>query len=459
MYTYDDLIKVGNDEAKRIEFIETAIADYESSENYKTSVNAGIYYRGGDPILEKVEKIIYDLKGMAHKNIFAPNHKIYTDYLKFFTIQTVEYMLGNGISFDNAEIKKKLGNKFDYQLKKALRRAILEGVSYSYAREDGIDAMSGGSSDKDPVFFPLKDEFSGVVKGGVKYWQIADDKPKYAILYETDGYTVYKAESDEGYKATGRKHYYREKITTFPETNEPDIIENVAEFSDAPIIPLEYIEKDSCIKYNWNLLSAFNALASKLVNNSDEADLIYWVLKNAGGMDEIDDQNFIINLIKSHVLHLEDGVEAEPHKLEASPEKIIIVLDYLRVLLFFNFMAVDTKSIRSGNVTTVEIDAAFENLELKCSQLEESIDKFIRNVLAIYGFDENEPYHLTYNKATNQAERVQSFLSAAQYFDSETVIRKLCELFGMIDNADDIVNKVQTEQMALIEAQAGSDEE
>ena len=56
-----------------------------------------------------------------------------------------------------------------------------------------------------------------------------------------------------------------------------------------------------------------------MVNNVDEGNLIYWVLSNCEGMDDLDDVRFVERLKTLHVAHAngDDGARAEAHTLEA----------------------------------------------------------------------------------------------------------------------------------------------
>ena len=68
MLTHNDLLKCGNDEEKRIAFIEQAINNFKRSDRYKTAELSMKYYNKQNPDIEAVEKIIYDMKGIAYCN-------------------------------------------------------------------------------------------------------------------------------------------------------------------------------------------------------------------------------------------------------------------------------------------------------------------------------------------------------------------------------------------------------
>ena len=75
MLTKNDLLKCGEDENKRIAFIEQAINDFKKSDEYKTAETAMKYYLKENPDIEAVEKIIYDMKGVAHQDLIDRDRK------------------------------------------------------------------------------------------------------------------------------------------------------------------------------------------------------------------------------------------------------------------------------------------------------------------------------------------------------------------------------------------------
>ena len=74
--TYNDLLEIGENEKERIDFIRQAINEHCSSERYKTAVDAELYYDGLNPTINRYEKIIYDMQGRAHTDMWTANHKL-----------------------------------------------------------------------------------------------------------------------------------------------------------------------------------------------------------------------------------------------------------------------------------------------------------------------------------------------------------------------------------------------
>ena len=70
MKTYNDLVAVGENEKERIDFIRQAINEHCNSDRYKTAVDAELYYDGLNPTINRYEKIIYDMQGRAHTDMW-----------------------------------------------------------------------------------------------------------------------------------------------------------------------------------------------------------------------------------------------------------------------------------------------------------------------------------------------------------------------------------------------------
>ena len=71
LVTYQDLIAVGKDEKARIGFIRRAINKHKGSEAYKMAVDAELYFKGENPTINRYEKIIYDMQGRAHRDMYT----------------------------------------------------------------------------------------------------------------------------------------------------------------------------------------------------------------------------------------------------------------------------------------------------------------------------------------------------------------------------------------------------
>lgn len=447
MLTYQDLVEVGEFESDRMAFILEAISKHEQSELYKTAMDADDYYRHRNPTIMRYQKFVYNQFGKAVPDIYSANNKIPCRFYNYFVTQEVQYLLGNGVSFSNDGTKEKLGKGFDSAVQKAATMALNGSVSFGFWNNDHLEVFGvskGGTSGCEPVFIPLYDEENGALRAGIRYWRIDDSKPLRATLYEESGYTEYIKREDEDMLVLQEKRPYKLTVRT-SEIGGTEILsgENYPTF---PIIPLWNTNKQSELIGGKETIDAYDLMASALVNNVDEGNLIYWVLKNCGGMDDLDDAKFVERLKTTHVAHADgdDGAQVESHSVEAPYQANEVALDRLKKQMFTDYMALDVSEIAGGAVTATQIMAAYEPLNSKTDQFEYCVTEFIEKLLALIGIEDTPTY--TRSVIVNQTETIQTILQAAEYLDEDYVTTKILELFGDSDKADEIIQRRMAEE-------------
>lgn len=448
MLTYEDFEERSGDESKIADFIYTKIDEQEQSERYLEGIAAGEFYRGGDPEMQRFEKIIFDVMGAPRKELFSANHKLTAGFYNLFITQEVSYLLGNGVSFDDKTIKKRLGNNFDYDLQDLLTWAANDSESYALLKSDGIEKLCVGCDDEEPHFIPIFSANDKITpKAGFKHWRLDKDSPLNVELYTSTGYSVWR-EVDSKLQIVEPEKPYDITYTR----NAVGEVWNVQNNSNGvlPIVPLIYPNHKSALHNKRETLNAYNLVLSGLVNNMTEVNLLYWVIKNADGMDDQDYEDFITNLYKSKVLPLPDGVEADPHEINADHEGHESTLAMLRVQLFQDFKAVDVQSVMGGNKTTVEIKAAYENLNLKCDNIEKQVGRFIRRVLEFYGYDPNTGFSFNRPSNINLTEYITMIEQIKATIGEDTALKMELEALGKIDQYEEIARQKAADEQAMM---------
>ena len=357
--------------------------------------------------------------------------------------QAVEYLLANGISFDNPEIKQRLSNQLDHKVKKLVRYAANDGESYALVKTDDIVPMCIACQidGNEPYFIPLKDERSGAVMAGIQYWRLSADKPLMATLYEIDGYTEYTE-----YKQIGEDG--SEKVSLYvSQEKRPYVLNTLSNevqgvystegenFGTLPIIRMGYINNQSSLIGNEATITAYNMALSGFANQVDW-NLLYWIINNADGMSETDDINFLADLIKTHVLHTSGEATATPHEITIQHEARGELLDRLRNQLYEDMEGVDV-SHNSANMTATEIKSAYAALNRKCDKIESYIDEFLTNLLKLLGY-EGESWHYQRDVTINTSEATNNAIASAPYLGDRATTKALCEIQGKIDEFDEI---------------------
>lgn len=441
MYTYNDLTACTS-ERERMEFVEKAVSAHKASELYRTAVLADKYYHLENPTIMRYQKLVHTLAGRALPDNWSPNNKIPSNWYFYFITQAVQHLLSNGVYFGKEDTKFRLGKDFDRKLATLAAEAKNGGVSFGLWNLNHVDAFTVRE------FSPLYDEYDGLLKSGIRFWQIDSGKPARFVLYEPDGYTEYIKLPDKEIAEYIPKRAYKQIIRT--SEAEGMTILGGENYSGFPIVPFYNSLKQSEIVGNYHVIDAYDLMASGLVNNTDEGNFIYWILKNCDGMNEADDERFIADLRKHHFAHAngDDGAGVESHVVETPFEAHEVSLDRLEKQLFTNFMAVDVRKISAGNTTATEIRAAYEPLNSKTDLFEYQALDFINGILALAGIEDEATFKRS--QIVNQLEETEMVLSAAEWLDEETVLRKIPWI--TVDEVDEILQRRSKDDAARFTA-------
>lgn len=421
-------------------FVFSAISEFKGSEDYKTAEVSMQYYKKQNPDIAAVEKIIYDMKGVAHRDLISPNAKLRCCYYPQILNEAVAHLLTNGVGFSNDSNKAKLGADFDDTLKDIYRDALICGRSWGFYDEKNKTMKQL----KYFNFAPIWDDYTGALAAGVYFTQIAENKPLCAYLYEADGVTEY-VQDDKGTRIIAEKRPYKLiNIDSQAEGIYSTIGENP---SQIPIYPLFNLNEQSSIIGVHEDLAALDLMASQLVNNVSQAELVYWVLKNYGGMDDIADANFIVNLIKSHVIHVDDDGDATPHQISVPFEANEAAYARIKTIIFDNLSGVNHEKLDAGNLTATAISSAYSKQRNFSAMMESNIFKFIRGMLQIAGITEDEKFTVEYYETINASEAIQNTVIAAPYLPWTETTRRMAILSGSGERVEDIIKEMEAEQL------------
>ena len=186
MYTYQDLLLIPEDDEKqRMNFVRSVIEQHKGSPLYAVAVMGCQYNAKRNTSIMNYQKTLRKIDGREVPDLWSPNHKTTRNFFSYFTTQQNQYLLGNGVTWNNDDTAEKLGDDFDTQLQKAGKLALVQGESFGFFNLDHMDVF--GLTE----FAPLYDEENGALRAGVRFWQVDPSKPLRATFYEEDGYTNY----------------------------------------------------------------------------------------------------------------------------------------------------------------------------------------------------------------------------------------------------------------------------
>lgn len=435
--TFQDFQAVGEYLDKQQMFFDKAIAEHQGSALYRTAADAEKYYKHENPTIMRVQNLLYDATGKAHINEWSPNHKIPSRFFPVIVDQEVQTLLGNGITFSGADTEDKLGKDFYNRMIMIARNALIGGVAFGFWNLDHIDIF------KVTEFVPFYDEETSALRAGLRWWQLEAGKPMRYTLYEEDGYTEYIKRGDNLLEIYAEKRPYI-TITQTSAASGTEIVggRNYASF---PIVPLRNTEGQSLLEWGRQQIDSYDLVLSGMVNTIDEGNLVYWVLKNCGGMDDSDLSRFVHRIASTKVASLdeEDG-DAEPHVVNAPVDAPEVALTRLRKQIFEDFMALDVTEIAAGDVTATQIEAAYEPLNSKLDNFENEVTAFINGILLLAGIDDAPTY--TRSQMANVTEIANLVMSAGNLLPEDYKTKKLLTLLGDADQYDDIIKQLTAEE-------------
>lgn len=455
MITYQDLLLVADDDTKKMDFVRKCIREHQANDDTAIAETAELYYRHKNKTINEFKKWIYLVTGKKVEDTISANYKIGSNIFRRLVDTEVHFSLGNGATFDKEETKAKLGNDFDDKLKDGGTWALVQKVSFGFWNLDHIEIF------KLSEFKPLWDEENGSLCAGVRFWQLADDRPLRATLYELDGYTdyIWRTRNKDGRpvkNAKGEilhaKRPYKQKVVSTLADGETILEgENYPMF---PIVPFwgNKLHQSEFVGFQ-EAFDCVDLIKSGYANNVDEASFIFWTIKNAPGMDDKDLTDFIDHLKTIHAATTEG--DAIPTTVDAPYESREKLLERLERDIYKDWMAVSTEYITAGNDTATAIKAAFEPQNIKADEFEYCVIDFVGKILELAGIDDKVTF--TRSQLTNRTEEINTLLSAGQVLHPEYLIKKILTLYGDGDLAEDMIQKMMSDELA--QAGAGGNEE
>lgn len=441
MKTYQDLLDVGADESARMSFVLAAIDAHKRSAAYAVARDAELYDRRLNVTIRNYQRLLYTVSGQAVEDPFRANHKIASGFFPRFVNQQNQFLLGNGVTLTDQNNKAKLGRGFDRQLQKLGHAAIVGGVAFGFWNLDHLDVF------RLTEFVPLYDENNGALMAGIRFWQVSKTKPLRATLYELDGYTDYIKTDEKPMSVLKEKRSYILHIAT-SEIDGTEIYDG-ENYPSFPIIPLWCNQNhQSELVGIREAIDSYDLIKSGFANDLDQASMIYWILQNTGGMDDVDLARFLdrLHTVGAAVVDGDAGVKADAHTVEVPYQSRTAYLDNLKADMYDDFQALDVTKLMGGQKTATEIRAAYEPMNMKADMYEYCVDEFLTDLFKLVGIEDTPSF--TRDMISNQLEYTQMVLMAAPQIGDDMVLKKLPWL--TVEEVEQIKAERDAEEFALI---------
>ena len=439
MRTYQDFEPLEGKE--RLDFIVQLITEHRSSDMYTQALIADEYDRQQNRTIREFTRIMFNEVGQSAVNYFVSNHRKASNFFNRLNTQRCAYLLGNGVGFadDEKAKKQKLGERFDSVFYNAGYYALIHGVSFPFWNMDHLYCF------RVTEFAPLWDELTGQLRAGVRFWQLAPEKPWSIVLYTKNGVERFKSKNNTlaDLEPVGDVKAYK-TITQKAEVDiEPQIIGTENYGGRLPIVPFYGSRlKQSTLVGMRESIDAYDIISNGWFNDLRDCAEVYWIIENYGGMSAADLQRVRERLITTHMLQIDsaNGGKVTPYTQEMPFQSRDAFLTRLRGEIYEDFGGVDMRSITSGNQTTTAIKAMYEALNQCADDLEMQALDCLHTLLDFAGVDGDPIFKRS--MLVNELEQVQMIMLMRDVLDDETLLRHtpfitVDEIPGILERLED----------------------
>lgn len=394
-------------ESNKNNFIVAAINEHLNSAVYKEAQTAQSYYARNNVGITKRLSFFQKLD----KNVSAHIHRLSSGYFPRFVKKQTQYLLSNGVTFEDETIKDKLGISFDQALQKMTISCLVDGVAYGYWNVDKLVHF------RVTEFVPILDEMTSELKLGIRFWRLAMDKPMYAEIYTLEGVRTVKIVNNEVKEVKPLEAYnksiYKDGVSTIQVA--------ASNYDRLPIIPMyaNDLKTSELTKGFKSLIDAYDYTMSDLFEQIGNIEGVYWIVKNFGGEDL---KTLVAEITQLKVTATDDqDTGVDNYNIEAPYAGKLQALELIEQRIYQDELMPDT-NISGRAVTATEIKASLADLDIKCDMLEWNVAEFVKGVLSLLGVIDVEP---VFKRRTllNDQEAIANIYAARQDIDQETALR------------------------------------
>jgi hypothetical protein len=272
-------------------------------------------------------------------------------------------------------------------------------------------------------FVPIEDEHDGSMRAGIRFWQLDKSKPLNAVLYEQDGFTVYRQEGGAFREIQPKRAY--EVTYRYTERDDDFTVDSEDNYPALPVVRLYGSRlRQSTLVGMRNAIDAYDLIRSGFANDLQDCAEIYWIVENYGGMESDDLWEFLNRLKMNHIANADTqaGGKIVPYTQEIPTNARKECLKELRDGIYEDYGALDVHVIQAAS-TNDHIDAAYQPLDENAADFEYWVSDAIVQLLALQGI-EDEPVFQR-ERVSNKKEQVEMVVQEAEWLDEATVLRKL----------------------------------
>ena len=376
-----------NTGSAQIQFIQSMIQNYYSSEDYKDIETSQRYYDNKNDIIEAKRKVMgrsADNKPILVESQVLANNKISHNFYKKLVRQKISYMLSRPFILKSQKADDKLTEEFiekfndDYDLdfhkmlKNVGRDSIIKRLGWIQVYYDENGEMRFKRIPSEEVIPLWKDDDHTILDALIRVYQVEvynggdSEFVKYVEYYTAEGVYYYKVEGNN--LIINNSVYPNGMSSNFKllnkDENGVDVIKEV-NWSKIPFIPFKYDpdEKTLLVRVK-SLIDEYDKRESGIANLIDDIPNSLTVVKNYDGASK---EEFTINKNQYRTIFVQGDGDAKTLETPLDIEGLDVHLERVRQDIYEFGQGVNTSNKDIRDTSGVALRFMFSDLDMDCS--------------------------------------------------------------------------------------------
>lgn len=284
------------------------------------------------------------------ENRYVANNRIGYGVYKDIVSQKTNSLLDETPTVSGIELDKKFIKQFGYAMKTGGQRAAGQGVSYIY--QDYLGNLTVFQSEN---CIPYFDEMTGDLVRLVRFWDIPTSaEMSYQNNRYQSYYTIIETYTKEGltvYSTRGKFHMEK-PLTPYKFNRTADIFGSTIT-GESVNLPITIFRNNSDYKSDMTpsvraKIDIIDTVNSGFANNIEDFSDLFWVIKNASGMDSTAFEDYVANINRSRKIIVGDGDDVNTKQIEIPTEARTKFVELMKKELIFETGIIDTQAIAAG---------------------------------------------------------------------------------------------------------------
>lgn len=330
---------------------------YFNGDNVTISELRRYYWSDPKVILDSNGQPILDSNGCPKRfgggfveNKYVANYRIGYGIYKDIVSQKTNSLLDETPTVSGIELDKKFLKQFGYAMKIAGQRAAGQGVSYIY--QDYLGNLTVFQTEN---CIPYFDDMTGDLVSLIRFWDIPTN---YEMSYQNNRYqsyyTIIETYTEEGltvYSTRGKFHVVK-PLTPYKFKRTADIFGSTIT-GESVNLPITIFRNNPDYKSDMTpsvraKIDIIDIVNSGFANNIEDFSDLFWVIKNASGMDSTAFEDYVANINRTKKIIVGDGDDVNTKQIEIPTEARTKFVELMKKELIFETGIIDTQAIAAG---------------------------------------------------------------------------------------------------------------